>query len=260
MGVINVTPDSFSDGGRFQAREAAVQHALQLVAEGASIVDVGGESTRPGAAAVSAATEIARVIPVIEGIRRASDVVISVDTSKPEVMKAAVVAGAHLINDVRAFREPGALDVAADTGAALCLMHMQGEPRTMQNAPQYQSVVTEVRDFLAERIQACVSAGIDVARLCIDPGFGFGKTLEHNLRLLRSLASLCELGPPVLVGLSRKSMLQVLTGRAVGERLSGSIALAALAVLNGASIVRAHDVAATVDVLRVIAAYNGAKG
>jgi dihydropteroate synthase len=259
MGVVNVTPDSFSDGGRFNAPEAAIAQALRLVGEGALVIDVGGESTRPGAAAVATEEEIARVIPVVQGIRAACDVVISVDTSKPEVMVAAVAAGAGLINDVRAFREPGALQAAAKTGAALCVMHMQGEPRTMQHAPRYQSVVTEVRDFLAERLHACVSAGVDVSRLCVDPGFGFGKTLEHNLSLLRSLGLLRELGRPVMVGLSRKSMLQVLTGRPVQERLSGSIALAALAALNGASIVRAHDVAATVDALRVIDAYRGAE-
>lgn len=257
MGVVNATPDSFSDGGQFRGHDEAVAHALRLVAEGAAIVDVGGESTRPGAEPVSPETEIARVVPIIASIRGASSVAISVDTSKPEVMLAAVAAGASLINDVRAFRERGALEAAAESGAALCLMHMQGEPRTMQAAPQYADVVTEVREFLFERMQACLRAGVDLQRLCIDPGFGFGKTLEHNLALLRSLSSLRACGVPIVVGLSRKSMLQAITGRAVGDRLSGSTTLATLAALNGASIVRAHDVAATVDALRVVDAYRG---
>ncbi len=258
MGVVNVTPDSFSDGGRFHGPDAAVAHALRLADEGAAIIDIGGESTRPGAAPVPTAEEIDRVLPVVERVRARSDVVISVDTSKPEVMTAAVAAGAELLNDVRAFAEPGALAAAARSGAALCLMHMQGEPRTMQAQPQYEDVVTEVRDFLAQRMQACAGAGIPRHRLCIDPGFGFGKTVAHNLALLRSLAALTPLEVPILVGLSRKSMLQAITGRPVAERMSGSVTLAALAVLNGASIVRAHDVAATVDALRVIEAYRGA--
>jgi dihydropteroate synthase len=260
MGVVNVTPDSFSDGGRFHARDTAVAHALRLIEEGAAIVDIGGESTRPGAAPVTASLELDRVLPVIQSVRAASDVLISVDTSKPEVMTAAVSAGADLLNDVRAFCEPGALTAATRTGAALCVMHMQGEPRTMQAQPRYEHVVTEVRDFLVERMHACVAAGVERSRLCIDPGFGFGKSVDHNLALLRSLANFADLGVPILVGLSRKSMLQAITGRAVAERLSGSVTLAALAVLNGASIVRAHDVAATVDALRVIEAYQGAEG
>jgi dihydropteroate synthase len=256
MGVLNVTPDSFSDAGRFADRETALQHARRLIAEGAAIVDIGGESTRPGAAPAELAQELERVIPVIEAVRRESAVFISVDTSKPQVMRAAVTAGADIINDVRAFAEPGALEAAATTGAGLCLMHMLGEPRTMQDSPHYENVVADVSGFLAARMRACREAGVDGARLAIDPGFGFGKTAAHNLALLKHLADLEPLGVPILVGLSRKSMLAKLTGRDVGERLAGSVALAAIAVLNGARIVRAHDVAATVDAVRVAAAVS----
>jgi dihydropteroate synthase len=256
MGVVNVTPDSFSDGGEFADTDAAVRHALQLIEEGAAIIDVGGESTRPGAAAVSIDAELGRVIPVLAQLRSRTDVVLSVDTSKPEVMRAAAAAGADLINDVRGLREAGALEAAAETGAAVCLMHMQGDPRTMQSHPRYDDVVTEVHDFLSDRAQACVAAGVARERIAIDPGFGFGKTLEHNLALLRGLPRLTSLSFPVLVGLSRKSMLQAITGRPVGSRLAGSLALATLAVANGASIVRAHDVSATVDALRVVSAYH----
>jgi dihydropteroate synthase len=257
MGVINVTPDSFSDGGMLGDTDAAVRHALQLVEEGAAIIDVGGESTRPGAAAVSPQSELERVIPVLQALRARTDVVLSVDTSKPEVMRAAVAAGADLINDVRGLRGAGAIEAAAETGAAVCLMHMQGEPQTMQGSPRYDDVVTEVHDFLRDRAQACEAAGIARERIAIDPGFGFGKTVEHNLALLRGLPRLTALSFPVLVGLSRKSMLQSITGRPVGSRLAGSLALATLAVANGASIVRAHDVSATVDALRVVSAYRG---
>jgi dihydropteroate synthase len=257
MGVVNVTPDSFSDGGRFININAAFEHAAHLVSEGAAIVDIGGESTRPGAAPVDAQTEIERVLPVIERLRPCIDAVISVDTSKPQVMRAAVAEGATLINDVRAFREAGALQAAAQSGAAMCLMHMQGEPRTMQHAPAYHDVVTEVRGFLTARVQACLAAGVSRERLCVDPGFGFGKSLSHNLSLLRALPRLTALGFPLLVGLSRKSLLQTLTGRATQQRLAGSVTLAALAVINGARIVRAHDVAATVDMLKVVGAYQG---
>jgi dihydropteroate synthase len=254
MGVLNVTPDSFSDGGRFADRAAALAQARRLVAEGAGIIDVGGESTRPGARAAGLDEELERVIPVIETLRRESAVFISVDTSKPEVMSAAVAAGADIINDVRALLEPGALDAAAASGAGICLMHMQGEPRTMQDAPHYTDVVEEVSAFLAARMRACREAGIDAARLAIDPGFGFGKRIVDNLVLLKQLASFEALGVPIAVGLSRKSMLASLTGRSVDERLAGSVALAAIAVLHGARIVRAHDVGATVDAVRVAAA------
>jgi dihydropteroate synthase len=254
MGVLNVTPDSFSDGGRFAQRDAALAHARRMIAEGAVIIDIGGESTRPGADPASVDQELARVIPVIEALRAESRVLISIDTSKPEVMKAAVHAGANIINDVRALSEAGALEAAAETGAGLCLMHMQGEPRTMQAAPHYEHVVDEVSAFLAARMRSCRDAGVDPARVAIDPGFGFGKTVAHNLELLKQLRRLDILGAPLVVGLSRKSMLATLTARAVDDRIAGSVALAAIAVLNGARIVRAHDVAATLDAVRVAAA------
>ena len=260
MGVLNVTPDSFSDAGRFASPDEAVQHGLRLAAEGAALVDVGGESTRPGARPVTAEEELRRVLPVIEQLRRATTAVISIDTSKPEVMRAAASAGAGFINDVRALREPGALEAAAASGCGLCLMHMQGEPRTMQVAPHYRDVVGEVRAFLAARVAACRDAGIDAARITIDPGFGFGKSLEHNLTLLRHLPELAADGPPVLVGLSRKSTVGKLTGREPGERVYGSVALAVIAALKGAHIIRAHDVAATVDALKVAAAVAGQGG
>jgi dihydropteroate synthase len=256
MGVINVTPDSFSDGGRFASASAAVAAGLRQVEAGAALIDVGGESTRPGSQPVPLEEELRRVLPVIEGLRAACAAIISVDTSKPEVMQAAAAAGAGLINDVRALRAPRALETVAASGCAACLMHMQGEPRTMQQAPHYTDVVHEVRAFLAERVAACRSAGMDAERLLIDPGFGFGKTLAHNLSLLRDLRTLATEAPPLLVGLSRKSMLGTLTQRPAGERLAGSVALAVIAVLNGARIVRAHDVVATVDALRVVAAVN----
>ncbi len=254
MGVLNVTPDSFSDGGQFLAPGAALRHALRMVEEGARIIDVGGESTRPGASPAPLAEELARVIPLIAALRSETGAFISVDTSKPEVMRAAVDAGADIINDVRGLREPGALAAAAATRAGLCLMHMQGEPRTMQDAPRYADVIADVRDFLAERIRACREAGVDASRIAIDPGFGFGKRTVDNLVLLKSLARLNVLGAPVAVGLSRKSMLARLTGREVVDRTAGSVALATIAVLHGARIVRAHDVAATVDAVRVAAA------
>ncbi|MFO1401207.1 MAG: dihydropteroate synthase [Steroidobacteraceae bacterium] len=260
MGVLNVTPDSFSDGGRHADAGAAVARGLELVAEGAAIIDVGGESTRPGAAPVPPEEELRRVIPVIRGLARATPAVLSVDTSEPEVMRQAVDAGARLINDVRALQRPGALAAAAASGAGVCLMHMRGEPRTMQQDPEYADVVNEVKAMLAARVQACVEAGIAPERLCLDPGIGFGKRLEHNLELLRRLPELGEAGLPLLLGLSRKSLLRELTGRAVGERLAGSVALAAIAVLRGAHIVRAHDVAATYDAVRVAAALRGAEG
>jgi len=260
MGVLNITPNSFSDGGRYFDTDAALVQALAMVREGAAIIDVGGESTRPGAEPVSLQQELDRVLPVIERLHSQCDAVLSIDTLKPEVMRAAVAAGAGLINDVNALRAEGALEAAACVDAALCLMHMQGEPRTMQQAPHYQNVVTEVGDFLLQRAQACMHAGISAQRLCLDPGFGFGKTTAHNLALLAALPQLTAGPYPVLAGLSRKSMLQSLTGRAVGERLAGSVALATAAVLGGARIIRAHDVAATVDAVRVAHAINQARG
>ena len=253
MGVLNVTPDSFSDGGRFLPVEAAVAHGVRLAEEGAAIIDIGGESTRPGAAPVSIDEELRRVVPVVERLRAATQAVISVDTSKPEVIREAVAAGAGLINDVRALAEPGALEAAAASGCAVCLMHMQGDPRTMQRAPSYVDVVKEVKAFLDEHVQRCRAAGVSSDRIAVDPGFGFGKTLEHNLELLRRLRELHD-ELPVLVGLSRKSMVGTLTGRSAAERVHGSIALAVIAALNGARIVRAHDVAATVDALKMVAA------
>jgi dihydropteroate synthase len=257
MGVLNVTPDSFSDGGRYASVEAAVARGEEMVEEGAAIVDVGGESTRPGAAEVPLDEELRRVLPVVERLAARVPAVISIDTSKPEVVRVACGAGAALINDVRALRAPGALEAAAATSAGICLMHMQGEPRTMQAAPRYVDVVTEVHEFLRGRLQACLAAGIETERLAIDPGFGFGKTLEHNLRLLRGLTSLATLGRPVVAGLSRKSMIAKILARDTGERLHGSLALAAIAVMNGARVVRAHDVAATVDAVRIAAAVLG---
>jgi dihydropteroate synthase len=258
MGVLNITPDSFSDGGRFADAEVALRHALRMVEEGAALIDIGGESTRPGARAVDAGEEIRRVVPVIEALAARTRVPISIDTSKPAVMTAAVRAGATLINDVRALREPGALETAAGSGAAICLMHMQGEPRTMQVDPRYVDVVAEVRDFLRERAEACRAAGVANDRLLIDPGIGFGKRLEHNLALLAGLPALIELGWPVLIGVSRKSMLGALLGRAVDERVAGGVAMATAAVLSGASIVRTHDVAPTVDALKVAVALRAA--
>lgn len=251
MGVLNLTPDSFSDGGVFLRPEDALYRALRMVEEGADIIDVGGESTRPGAEPVSAEQEIARVLPLISALAPRVSVPISIDTSKPEVMRAAVAAGAGLINDVRALRLPGALQAAREAGVPVCLMHMRGEPENMQSAPTYTDVVAEVRTFLSGRIDACVAAGIPRGRLLIDPGFGFGKTLAHNLALLAGLPALAVLGAPILVGLSRKSMIGALTDRPTSERLAGSIAAAVLAVERGARVVRVHDVAATVDALRV---------
>ena len=251
MGILNVTPDSFSDGGRWLGRDAALRHAEAMIAAGADLIDVGGESTRPGAEAVPEQEELDRVIPVIEAIAGAFETTVSVDTSKARVMREAAAAGAGLLNDVYALRREGALEAAAATGLPVCLMHMQGEPRSMQTKPTYADVVGDVEAFLLERAAACRTAGIDAADILLDPGFGFGKTLEHNLALLRAMRRLCGHGYPVLAGLSRKSMLQALTGRAVGDRLAGSLALALAATQGGASIIRVHDVAETVDVLRV---------
>ena len=254
MGVLNLTPDSFSDGGRYLDPDQALARALQIEAEGAALIDLGGESTRPGAAPVSAAEELRRVLPLLERLRPRTRAILSVDTSKPEVIRAAAAAGADLINDVYALRAPGALEAAAESGCAVCLMHMQGEPRTMQHAPHYEDVVREVRAFLGERVTACRAAGIPDERIVLDPGFGFGKTLEHNLTLLRHLHRVRAEGRPVLAGLYRKSMIGALTGKAAGERLHGSVAAALIAAQNGAEILRVHDVAATVDALKVLAA------
>lgn len=254
MGVLNVTPDSFSDGGRFMDRDMALRRAEAMAKAGAAVLDVGGESTRPGADAVDEQQELDRVIPVVEAVRQHIGLPISIDTSKPGVMRAAAAAGASLINDIRALREPGALDAATATGVPVCLMHMQGQPRTMQENPRYEDVTAEVAAFLRERLAACAGAGIGSGRLLIDPGFGFGKTVTHNVELLANLRQLADIGPPLLVGLSRKSSLGVLTGRAVGERLPASLAAAVVAVMNGASIVRAHDVTETVDAIKIAAA------
>jgi dihydropteroate synthase len=250
MGVINVTPDSFSDGGQFTTAAAAVAHARTLLEEGADILDIGGESTRPGAVAVALDDERRRVLPVIEALADCG-VPVSVDTQKPELMRDAIAAGASMVNDVNALAAPGALEAIADVGSAVCLMHKRGDPRTMQQDPRYDDVVREVRDFLAARIAAAERSGIGRERIVIDPGFGFGKTLTHNLALLRDLGQLAALGVAVLVGLSRKSMLGKITGRGPGERLYAGVAAALIAVENGARIVRVHDVAATRDVLAV---------
>ena len=250
-GIVNVTSDSFSDGGRFLDPQQAITHGLKLVEEGADLLDIGGESTRPGASEISAEEEIARIVPVIEALAKQTSVPIAVDTSKPEVMRAAAAAGAGLINDVYALRREGALHTAAELKLPVCLMHMQGEPRTMQDAPHYDDVVGEVKNFLAGRIFACEMNGIDKKRIVVDPGFGFGKTLEHNLALLRGLDQLAALGVPLLAGLSRKAMIGTLTGRDVEHRAAGSAAAALIAVQKGAMIVRVHDVAATRDALAV---------
>jgi len=254
MGVLNVTPDSFSDGGELASPEAALRQARRMADAGASILDVGGESTRPGAAEVGTAEELDRVVPVVEALVAELELPVSVDTSKPEVMREAIAAGAAMVNDVRALRAPGALSAVATSHAAVCLMHMQGEPRSMQADPRYDDIVAEVHAFLSGRVEACETAGIGRDRIVVDPGFGFGKTLEHNLALLAGLREFAQDGLPVLAGLSRKSMIGTLTGRPVRERLAGSLALAALAVANGASIIRAHDVAETVDAVKVAAA------
>lgn len=251
MGIVNVTPDSFSDGGALADAEAAISRALELAGQGADILDIGGESTRPGATAVSAEEELQRVIPVIEGLRDRCPLPISIDTSKPEVMRAAVAAGAGMINDIYALGRDGAMDVVAALGVPVCLMHMQGEPATMQDDPCYDDVVAEVHAFFTQRLFACQMAGVDRKKIIVDPGFGFGKTLEHNLRLLRQLSKLVELGVPVLAGLSRKGMIGTITGREMDERVVGSAVAALIAVQNGAAIVRVHDVAATRDALKV---------
>ncbi|TWC11915.1 MULTISPECIES: dihydropteroate synthase [unclassified Pseudomonas] len=259
MGILNVTPDSFSDGGRFGQLDAALRHAEAMVAAGATLIDVGGESTRPGARAVSPVEELERVAPVVERIRRELDVIISVDTSTPAVMRETARLGAGLINDVRSLQRDGALDAAAATGLPVCLMHMLGEPGTMQNDPRYDDVTREVGKFLAERMNQCALAGIPAERVVLDPGFGFAKTLDHNLSLFKHMDALHALGRPLLVGVSRKSMIGNALGRPVGERLFGGLALAALAITKGARILRVHDVAETMDVVRMIAAVDSAE-
>jgi dihydropteroate synthase len=256
MGIVNVTLDSFSDGGRHFDLARALDHARAMHADGADIVDVGGESTRPGAREVPVDEELARVLPVVQRLA-GEGIVVSVDTSKPAVMRAAIAAGASMINDVRALRAPGALEAVAGADVAVCLMHMQGEPATMQEDPRYGDVVVEVRGFLAARADACRAAGIAPGRIVIDPGFGFGKTLEHNVALLRGLPVLAALGYPVLAGLSRKGSLGVVTGRPASERLAGSLAAALAAVARGAALVRVHDVRETVDALKVWTALHG---
>lgn len=254
MGILNVTPDSFSDGGRFFAVNTALEQARRMVKDGAAIIDVGGESTRPGAAPVKVEDELRRVIPVIEAIAAELPVPVSVDTSKPQVMRAAVAAGAGAINDVNALRARGALEAARESDVPVCLMHMRGEPRTMQREPVYRDLVGEVYEFLLHRVDACVAGGIQRSRLLLDPGFGFGKTLTHNLELLRKLDRFLQAGLPVLVGISRKSMIGALLDKPVDQRLFGSLAAAVLAVRAGAAIVRVHDVGPTVDALRVATA------
>lgn len=252
MGIVNVTPDSFSDGGKYSQSDSAVNHGLILLEQGADILDIGGESTRPGAPDVSLEQELSRVIPVIEGLRAQSDCIISIDTSKAEVMAAAIEAGADIINDVRALQAPGALEVAARyDSVAVCLMHMQGQPRTMQIAPTYQDLFEDIRSFFESRITSCEEAGVARERLIIDPGFGFGKTLEHNFSLLGQLSYFAELELPVLAGLSRKSMFGKLLNRDTDERLAASLSGALLCAQQGAQIIRVHDVKETNDVLRV---------
>ncbi|WP_137820296.1 dihydropteroate synthase [Pseudomonas sp. 2FG] len=259
MGILNVTPDSFSDGGRFSHVDAALKHAATMVAAGAALIDVGGESTRPGARAVSPVEELERVAPVVEAIARELDVIVSVDTSTPAVMREVARLGAGLINDVRALRRDGALEALVASGLPVCLMHMRGEPGNMQQNPHYANLLGEVSDFLLERLAACAAVGIGAERVILDPGFGFAKTLEHNLSLFKHLEVLHALGRPLLVGVSRKSMIGQALGREVGERLYGGLALAALAVAKGARILRVHDVAETVDVVRMITAVETAE-
>lgn len=259
MGILNITPDSFSDGGRFNQRDLARRHAQAMVKAGATLIDIGGESTRPGARPVSVVEELERVAPLVEAISRELDVIISVDTSTPAVMRESARLGAGLINDVRALRRDGALDAAAATGLPVCLMHMQGEPGTMQDHPHYDDLLGEVSSFLLERMQACASAGIPAERILLDPGFGFAKSHAHNLSLFKHMQALHALGRPLLVGVSRKSMVGLALNKPVTERLNGSLALAALAMTKGAKILRVHDVAETIDVVRMIAAVEAAE-
>ncbi|MFP3925356.1 dihydropteroate synthase [Pseudomonas sp. W5-36] len=259
MGILNITPDSFSDGGRFAQRDLALRHAEAMMLAGATLIDVGGESTRPGARSVSPVEELERVAPVVEAISAELDVIISVDTSTPAVIRETARLGAGLINDVRSLRRDGALDAAAATGLPVCLMHMRGEPTDMQNDPHYTDLVGEVSAFLRERMEQCVEAGIPVERIILDPGFGFAKTLEHNLSLFKHMEALHALGRPLLVGVSRKSMIGKVLDKPVDQRLHGALALAAMAMVKGAKILRVHDVPETVDVVRMIAAVQSAK-
>ena len=252
MGVLNVTPDSFSDGGQFSQLDIAVARAKQMVEQGASIIDIGGESTRPGATPVSVQEELDRVCPVVERVKQTLDVIVSVDTSRPEVMRETIALGAGLINDVRAFTLPGALELVAKHDVALCIMHMKGTPLTMQIQPEYSSVIEEVQSFLKHRANELIEAGVNSERIIVDPGFGFGKTLEHNLELLSATDKICNLGYPVLIGLSRKSMFAALLDRKVDERLFGSLAAATLGANMGASILRVHDVQETADAAKVV--------
>lgn len=262
MGILNITPDSFSDGGLFVSAiensvdvfvDKALQHAQNMVGHGASIIDIGGESTRPGAEAVSVNEERRRVLPIIEGIKSSlPDCLISVDTSKPEIMRDAINMGAHIINDVNALRSPYAIETVANSNIAVCLMHMQGQPRTMQQSPHYENVPEEVMSFLQERIDKCVKAGISLDRIIVDPGFGFGKTLQHNLQLFKSLSKFKELGTALMVGVSRKSMIGAMLDKEVADRVSGSVGLASLAAWLGADILRVHDVSETVDAVNVV--------
>jgi len=259
MGILNVTPDSFSDGGQLYqdsqlSRDAAVRRAAEMVVEGASIIDIGGESTRPGAEPVSLQQEMDRVLPLVEQISNEVDAIISVDTSSPQLMSEGARLGAGILNDVRALGRPGALEAAAATGLPVCVMHMQGSPATMQNAPSYDDVLEEVADFLQQRIDACEGVGIPRDKLLLDPGFGFGKTLQHNLRLLNNLERFHRLGAPLLIGTSRKSMIGQVLNKEVDQRLYGSLATVAAAVMQGAQVLRVHDVAATADVVRMSAA------
>ncbi len=259
MGIVNVTPDSFSDGGRWLDPAHALDHALQMIDEGARIIDVGGESTRPGAASVSLEEELRRVVPVVAALTQRVAIPISVDTSRPEVIRAVLDAGASIINDIRALREPGALRVVAASSAALCVMHMQGEPGTMHLAPAYDNVFGAVRQFLIERAEACDKADIAADRIAVDPGIGFGKSVAHNLELLARLPEFAALRWPILVGISRKSLIGAITGRSVDQRLAGGVAFTTAAVLSGASIIRTHDVPATVDAVKVAMALRNAQ-
>jgi dihydropteroate synthase len=260
MGIVNVTPDSFSDGGKFTATNLAIEHALKLAEEGADILDIGGESTRPNATPVSLQEELDRVIPVIEALvkqlkqDKQVNIPISIDTYKPQVMQAAIAAGASMVNDVRALQEDGALEIVAKTNVGICLMHMQGTPRTMQQNPHYADVVNDVKAFLAARLQASVHAGVATSRILLDPGFGFGKTREHNILLLQNLQSFATLGQPLLVGLSRKSVLGQVTGNDINARLYASIAASVLSAMKGAKMLRVHDVRATVEALKFVQA------
>ena len=259
MGILNVTPDSFSDGGKHTNVSQALDHALRMIEEGATFIDIGGESTRPGAPDVSLQEELDRTIPVIEAVAKNTACVISIDTSKADVMREAVKAGAGLINDVRALQEPGALQVAAEAQVPVCLMHMQGQPRTMQQSPEYDDVVNDVGQFLLARTKVCEEAGIAKDKILFDPGYGFGKSLEHNYTLVKHLPSLMKLGYPVLVGMSRKSMIGNLLNRKVDERLAGSISLATIVAQMGAQIIRVHNVKETADAVNIVKMLNSVK-